>query len=528
MIPRGGARSLAALAWTVALALPATATAQLNNEDLVCPDAAPELGATEHLRALSLALRGEIPTMDEYAAVDATGEVPEALVDEWLASEAFADQVVRHHRSLLWNNVTNINLMSASFSMRRDYPALTYWRTNTAIRYRGAQMGCLDEPATFDGDGVIQTTTVGDAEVEGWVSVAPYWAPETDIKVCAFDAQEALYGSSGVYCGTNAGRDDASCGCGPELRWCRYGASHTPVTEALGTDVDLRVAAMILDDAPYTDLFTSQRSFVNGPLVHYLKHQTEVFANIRFDPLPIEAMALPDLEWSDVETWVEVPLDAAHAGVLTSPSYLLRFQTNRARANRFYDAFLCQPFNAPSGGIAISSDGGLPHPDLQERAGCKYCHALLEPAASHWGRWAPGGAGYLDPFEFPREREDCTHCALYGTQCTETCNRFYLTSSLSLEEDAFLGQLEAYVFRREEHEQNVEAGPELLVNKTVVDGRLPRCVATRAAGWLLGRDPHEDEAAWIEELAEDFVMSGYSYRALVKRVVTHETYRRMR
>ncbi len=521
-------RVIAGLAAAALLCLSASAGAQLNNEDLVCPDAAPEIGPTEYLRALSLSLRGEIPTMEEYEAIQASGEVPEALVDEWLASPAFADQVVRHHRALLWNNVTNINLMSASFSMRRDYPALTYWRSNTAIRYRGVQMGCLDEPAAFDADGVIQTKPVGEGMLEGWVWVSPYWAPETEIKVCAFDAQDVLYGSSGVFCGTNAGRDDASCGCGPDLRWCRYGSSHLPVTQALGTDVDLRVAAMILDDAPYTELFSAQRGFVNGPLVHFLKHQTEVFANIRFDPLPIETMALPDLEWSDVDTWVEVPLDIAHAGVLTTPAYLLRFQTNRARANRFYDAFLCQPFNAPDGGIPITSDGGLPHPDLQERAGCKYCHALLEPAASHWGRWAPGGAGYLDPFEFPRERQDCTNCALYGTQCTDVCNRFYLTDALSVEEDAYLGQLEAYVFRREEHEMNVEAGPELLVNKTVVDGRLPRCVATRTATWLLGRDAQEDEAAWIEELAEGFVMSGFSYRELVKRVVTHETYRRLR
>ena len=41
----------------------------------------------------------------------------------------------------------------------------------------------------------------------------------------------------------------------------------------------------------------------------------------------------------------------AHAGVLTSPAYLLRFQTHRARANRFHVSFLCQPFVAPDGGL---------------------------------------------------------------------------------------------------------------------------------------------------------------------------------
>ena len=523
VIPRVSVLALA----LAALLASGDAGAQLANEALVCPAEGPEIGPTEELRALSLALRGDIPTMDEYELVAGLGEVPEGLIDEWLAGEAFADRVVRLHRGLLWNNVANVNLVSASFSLRREPGSLLYWRQNTAVRYRGDLVPCLDEPATWTAEGALVTTEVDGAWLEGWVEVSPYWAPEESIKVCAFDAQEAEYGLSGVFCGTLAGRDDASCGCGAELRWCRYGGTHAPVAAALGAEIDQRVRALVLEDLAYTELFSSRRAFVNGPLVHYLRHQTGVFANVRFDPVALDVDTLPDLTFDQAEEWAEVQLAPSHAGVLTSPAYLLRFQTHRARANRFYDAFLCQPFNPPSGGIPIGAEE-LPHPDLQERAGCKYCHALLEPAAAHWGRWPESGAGWLDPWEYPREREDCVACAAYGVQCSETCNRFYLTDAMAAEEVPYLGQLDAYLFRRPEHDLHVEAGPELLVNQAIVDGRLPRCVATRAVEWLLGRAPEEDEAAWVEELALGFVVSGFRYRELVRAVVTSDTFRRVR
>jgi hypothetical protein len=282
----------------------------------------------------------------------------------------------------------------------------------------------------------------------------------------------------------------------------------------------------MLEDAPYTDLFTSKRAFVNGPIVHFYRHQTKVTANTRFDPIPLEEATLPDLDWTDDEVWVEVALDDYHSGVLTSPAFLVRFQTNRSRANRFYDAFLCQPFNAPSGGVEAEDND--PHPDLQQRQGCKYCHALLEPAAAHWGRWTESGAGYLDPDRFPRERPDCVNCAYAGEGCSDDCNRYYLKKALSVEEIPYLGQLFAYNFRRDDHLINIQAGPELLVNHNMMDGDLPHCVATRTAQWLLGRELLEGEEQWVEDLADTFVGSGMRYSQLIKAVVMSDVYRRVR
>ena len=290
--------------------------------------------------------------------------------------------------------------------------------------------------------------------------------------------------------------------------------------------VDLRVEAMILADEPYTALFDSPRAFVNGPLSHFLRHRTRVPANVRMEPMSVSQWAIPELDWDD-DTWVEITLPDHHAGILTSPGYLLRFQTDRARANRFYDAFLCEPFNPPSAGIPLKEDDS-PHPDLQKRAGCKFCHALLEPAAAHWGRWAENGAGYLDPLTYPPTREDCMQCAYDGLACGDACNRYYLRSALSPEELPYLGHLNAYVFRREDHEAHIEVGPKYLVNRNLLDEDLPQCVAKRTVHWLMGRAPHADEAEWVTLLASEFAASGYRFRELVKAIVTSETYRRVR
>jgi hypothetical protein len=214
--------------------------------------------------------------------------------------------------------------------------------------------------------------------------------------------------------------------------------------------------------------------------------------------------------------------------VLTDPAYLLRFQTNRARANRYYTVFLCQPFSAPPGGLPSPADSCSSEPDLQQRCGCKYCHALLEPTASHWGRWSEQGAAFLDPERFPRTRPDCEACALRGQQCSDDCRRFYVTNSIDPKQEPYLGGLNAYEFRRPEHERNVESGPRLLALSTITDNRLPMCSAGNVVRMLFGREPAEHEADWIASLATRFVQDGYSWKALVKAVVTSDAYRRVR
>jgi len=492
-----------------------------------CPDADLEMSPERWLRAASLDLRGTIPTEDEYAVLVDDPDAVVAMVDDWLASDAFVERAVRHHRELLWNNVENVNLLNASTSLRRD-PAGFYYRLNRTTTYRGlANTPCLDEPARFADDGTILTRDVDGARREGWVEVNPFWAPDQTWRVCAFDAQTRDVSPGGIPCGTRQGLSDPACGCGPDLQWCRGGRSELEVREALGEAMDRQVGAVLGDDAPYYDLFRTRRYFVNGPMAFFFRHQTELFANVRLTPSPVPVDDLPDLDWTDTETWVEIELGDHHAGILTNPAWLLRFQTNRARANRFWNSFLCRSFEAPDVELSDEDRASL-DPDLQTRPGCMFCHAELEPAAAHWGRWTPNGAGWLDPDAFPATDETCRACAETGRYCGDTCNRYYVTDVLSPEHEAYIGRLQAYEFRRPWHEQNVELGPESLAMGYVGNGAVARCVASNTATWLLGRELGDDDDAWLADLTERFVHSDYRYRTLVRDIVTSDVYRRVR
>ncbi|MBJ95776.1 MAG: hypothetical protein CMP23_15045 [Rickettsiales bacterium] len=513
------------LALGLCLALPALAQPEAT-QDLLCPEEDLALSLTRYARGLSLDLRGVVPTVEELQEVDQAGEVPEALVEQWLSDPAFVERVLRRHREFLWNNITNVNLWNASFSLSRFDGSAAYWRRQPANEYRGEAVPCLDEPAQWDAEGRLVTTQVGDSWLEGWVEVVPYWNPATTLKVCAFDAQEVEVSPLGSKCASLDGAADPGCGCGPNLAWCRQGsASVRPVVQAMGKEIELRIADIIEQDRSYLELFTGRTAYVNGPLVHYWKYQSEVPAGVRNLPVPLAPERLPELAYTDADTWVPVLMDGQHSGVLTSQAYLLRFQTNRARASRFFDAFMCQPFQPPSGGLPPPEEGSAYQLDLQLRDGCKYCHALLEPSAAYWGRWSEAGAGYLEPENYPATREDCVRCATTGESCSNDCRRYYLTSALVEDQEPYLGMLSSYEFRRPDHAGNVEAGPRALVNSVVVDGRLPDCTVRRALEWLLGREVQAAEEPWIDELSLAFVDSGFSYRTLIKTIVSSPVYR---
>ncbi len=507
--------------------IPSMAFADPNNSQLVCEPPEEVMDLHRLVRAWSLDVRGTIPTEAEYTAVEDGGmEAAETLLDEWLVSDAFADRVVRTHRDLLWNNVTDVTLVNTRGRIRAT-GGLWWRRSSQAIFYRGGNVGCRNVEATYDADGMLET--VADAngyEQEGYVWVNPYWAPNTPVKVCAFDAQDALVSPLGTDCSTSAGGTDRGCGCGPELRHCSTAAIEREITAAFAMDVDLRVRAMVTGETSYVDLFDATSGYVNGPIVHYWKY-LRTFQRMPMSPAPVDLEGLPDLPFDDKE-FTLIDMGGHHAGILTSPAFLLRFQTDRARANRFYTSFLCQPFNAPNGGVPVADEHAQTEPDLQVRAGCDYCHALLEPAAAHWGRWGERGSAYLSPEDHPPFDESCHLCATAGLPCSARCRSFYTVATLDPKEDEFVGWMNAYYFRRAEHELYVEEGPEFLVYNTVVDGRFPTCVSETSTERLLGRPITVDEEPLVDEIAQKFVASGYSYREATRAVLTNDIYRRAR
>jgi hypothetical protein len=358
--------------------------------------------------------------------------------------------------------------------------------------------------------------------------VKPYWDPTTPIKVCALDAQEAAYGHAGTPCDTPAAYEDAGCGCGPNLNRCstKDANGEPKLRDAIAMDLNLRVRYIIEEDRPWTELLTDAPMFVNGPMVHFLKYQAALDAGLSFTPHPVPPGILPDIPYAETDTWIQIPLSSDHSGVLTSPAFLLRFQTNRARANKFYDDFLCAPLVAPSDGLPESTDEEAMEPDLQKRSGCNYCHAGLEPTAAYWGRWVQRGSGFLDPISFPSFSTACEQCALNLGSCAG-CDQ-YTTKAYSASEAEYFGYLHSYTFLKDQHVSHPNDGPKVLVYRSMVDHRLPTCITGKVARLLFGRPALPEEESWLDAVAHEFVTQGYSFKALVKTLITSDMYRSVR
>jgi hypothetical protein len=506
-----------------AFAPPARAS---DNTELVCeapPDDYTELGDLRLARAMSLDFRGNLPTPEELAAIDAAGDIPAALIDQWLTSDEFADRAVRYHRDLLWNNLDNQRVLNTRslFTVSGNI----YFRGGLmASLYRGGTVRCLDEPARFAADGSILTTLQNGTRLEGWVKVRPYWAPSTEIKVCAFDAQDNLVSPTGTFCGSLEGLMDSSCGCGPELRYCGTSAIELEVDRALVADLDMRLRDVFASDRSYLDLFFGTKGYVNGPLVHYYRYFLPLAVQT-MTPSPVDLERLPDLTFDDADRWVEIELGSHHSGILTSTAFLLRFQTNRGRANQVLNAFFCDPFKSPSSGIPLT---GAADPDLQKRHGCEYCHATLEPAASHWGRWGERGAAWLAPEDYPEFDAQCELCATTGFGCTSRCRTRYQIDLLESAYEPYLGYLKPLVFLANEHAPKLDEGPRLFIRTGLADGRFPRCVARHVAERMLGREVTEAEEPMLDDLAAVFVRSNYRYREVFRAMSAEPTYRRVR
>ena len=470
-----------------------------------------------YARAASLDLRGVVPTSDELAGIAEAGAVEDDVLDAWLSSEGFTETVVGWHQERFWNRLS-INLLNRRRMGQRSGILFVNPRSRL-LRGQGqthcgtfeADVNALNQPQSW------QENDEG-ARLEGWVWVDPYWNPGTPVKVCASDAQLTEVSSRGVDCATEAGHRDAECGCGPNLQWCLRGAEELRIEEAITTDLDQRVRALLADGAPYTALLGSGDWHVNGASVHFFKHLAAFDEDTYGSPVPIED--LPDIPYTD-DTWVSVPLGSHHDGVLTAPGWLLRHQTNRGRANRFYGAFLCSEF-LPSGTSGDGLTGNtVPTPDLQAREGCMDCHARLEPWSAWWGRWAEAGNRYHDPDELPAYLEECAQCANTGTACSDVCDDYYLVDPGHADELPYVGWLRAYAFLEGDAAANPEIGPLGFVDYADGTGGLHACVVQTTARSLLAWEAEDEDL--LAEWTADFAADG-DLRGLVRSIVTSPAY----
>lgn len=512
------------------------------------------------LRRLSLDLRGRIPDVTEYEALDAQTTVPAQVIRGYLASDDFRLVMRRYHEELFWPNISNLALANvnaqlvvngtnngppdvwllSSTGRRRTFRGVTDANTTA----NGLQCGDYEQTHFLPGGGFrpdpafIRTTVVNGVTVrqEGWRLVTPYWSA-TPIKVCAYDAQETETVTLGtgaaartLSCGNFETNGQLACGCGVGLKFC-YGPTanvRNVITASAREQVGLLVDRVSTGGRPYTDLVLSRVAPVNGPLAFWKQNLASNLSVNRIwampDPTePPTSKAFTDMTWSDVDRGTDL-----HAGVLTTAAYLLRFQTNRARGNRYRIDFECESYVPPSrlevpATDNCSADSG----DLTKRCTCRGCHRGLEPLASHWGQFAEGGTTLLtDLVAWPRMRTNCVNST------NAICSRFYVTN-----DDADnAGALLPYQYADAQHPELGPAlaqGPRKRVNESLANGTFARCTVKRAWASLMKRDLRlsgttADEVETLDTLATGFRTNNYSLPWLVEQIVTQPQYRRVR
>jgi len=521
------------MVWAVLFACTGTSWAQ---DDPAC-DEPVEIDDVRYLRQLTLDLFGRIPTEAELQAVVDGETVDGAHVDAMLQSEESSAFVRRHHRDLLWPSTEALDILSAASALL--LPARFYefdgdperlFLLFTGFYTRGGLVPCKDEPAEWDEGGNLIFEDMPDGtRREGWVMGEPYWAPGTEVKGCALEARLDPGSEDGVDCSTAQGMATGRCGCGPDLQRCADLMAVARITQSLQDQLLRMVEAPIDEGRPYTDMLLGQEELVDGALVHYYRYLTPMGIDPIIQTAPVPLDRLPDIPFTDT-TWHTVDRSHdLHSGILTSMSFMLRFQTGRARANRYHVAFLCDPFIAPDEPLPSADAECSNEPDLRQRCGCNYCHGRLEPAAAWWGRFADAGTMYLDPEQFPTYQARCADCALDpGRPCDFICQRFYVSEIGHEKQRPYAGVLKAYEWRGDAEVAHVETGPRGLVEASIEDGRLASCTAEKLFTRLYKRSPTEEERLRLmPAFARTFEESGYDFKALVRTLVTDPAYRRM-
>lgn len=405
--------------------------------------------------------------------------------------------------------------------------------------------------ATVEGDGPGATCPAGYTEVEnpcdnvvenrfqsrvelrreGWVLTRPYWGGGHWVKTCAYESQtrdESVTRRTPCRPGLYV---DASCGCGPEGAWCapftgepaRPSRTLTRLLQSLNREPLEIVASVVARDEDYATIFSTRRGMANGALAFMNRYQADQMGELEFSASAAPE-SLPDIPVTDT-SWHEYVRAPQHSGVLTTPVFLARFPTLRARINRFRTAFLCRPFTPSSDPPAPPESTCHSESNLARRCGCQYCHASIEPLGAAWGRWAERGTRFLDPASFPSFDPACAACQ--GNACPQRC-RYYVTTPLDGDSVPFLGVLQPYLYRSDDEVRRIEAGPRSLVADTLASQEFQSCTVRTTWARLLNRPMSDRESERVlPALIRDFEAHGRSYRALVRAIVTSPAYRRI-
>jgi hypothetical protein len=409
--------------------------------------------------------------------------------------------------------------------------------------------------------------TAFNSQKEGWRWAEHYWSKGVKLKTCAIEAQEREHGmlrktfdGQPVRCDDAISRyntvGDPSCGCGPKGAYCQ--ASHRAYRTKGESRAEfrlrsameqepLRIMESVVDrDEDYLSIFTTRRSFVNGPLAFAWRHQTHVLTGE--GALRITGPAPSDPQWDQVpyesDDWVEVERPERHAGLLTTLEFLVRFPTHRARIAQYRRQFLC----STEFDYAPAPNPEDTNPDIAVRSGCASCHFRLETDGMWFGRYPDRSGLYLDPEAFPIQNPACQYCSGVGgnpSHCSlgaenphvpggvvtdpalwDTCRAYYTNWDWTKPNEAqepYAGQLWPTLYRNPEHFVRIDEGPAGMVKADLAAGNALQTCAVRRVWWrLVRRDLSADE---LSTMTSAFEKAGRKYRDLVRSVVTSEPYR---
>jgi hypothetical protein len=366
----------------------------------------------------------------------------------------------------------------------------------------------------------------------------------------ADDGYAKQHGGEAVACTSQlAVVSTMDCGCGPGLERCMPAANagNDPLAFMLPNHVPLgmerpmgvfnqtvsswskfwwaREAEHVLDhvfanDRDFRELLTARYTFINGPLAQFYRSSGPGSCCGREKPFGMSEESEPlfdpravpaSIDFRDTTHWTSIADRGPHAaGLLTTPAFLTKYASRRARGAAIYSAFLCKSFSAPSQELKPSTE-----PNLMIRDGCSTCHATLEPLAAYFARVEETSWTFLPASKFPIDNAACKANPKTG-KLPGFCDFFYDVAF----SDPKAGKLRgAYASAEHTNEGPVGAGKAIAALPEVAD-----CAVERVASAFLGRPLAEDDAELKSELREVFVRGGYRMKPLVKALVRSPSY----
>ncbi len=226
-----------------------------------------------------------------------------------------------------------------------------------------------------------------------------------------------------------------------------------------------------------------------------------------FDPARVPANLTPH----DLTTWQRVEDRGPQAaGLLTTPIFLAKYGTRRARAHIVYNAFLCRQFVAENVALTPSTE-----PNLMLRSGCAACHATLEPLSAYFTRVTETGWTFLPADRFPTLNPACA--PRNGNSPNGGCTSFYDpafgTNGMGMLRGAYGSTAHA------------DEGPAGLARAIVDTPEFAACVVQNVGESFLGRSFTEEDQPLRESMATALREGGYRMRGMVRTLVRADAYR---